>query len=71
MKLLTSLLSGGPLNGWKTIVGYLFANLLSGSPVALDAVNAALAAPTVSNVGTAVAHVVLAVGIGHQVIKKF
>jgi len=70
MKFLTGLLAGGPLNGWKTILGYLFANVLTGSPLALDAVNAALALPSVANIGAAVAHVVLALGVGHQVVKK-
>ncbi len=70
MGMLTGLLKGGSLNGYKTILGYLFANILSGYPLALDAVNVAVSAPTIANITGAVAHIVLAVGVGHQVVKK-
>ena len=70
MNVLIGLLKGGPLNGYKSIAGYVLANLFAGSPLAIDAVNAALAAPSLATIGNAVAHVVLALGLGHQVAKK-
>jgi cytochrome bd-type quinol oxidase subunit 2 len=70
MNLLINLLKGGPLNGWKTILGYVLANLFAGSPLALEAVNLALSVPTVANIANAIAHLVLAGGVVHQVAKK-
>lgn len=70
LKTLLSLLKGGPLNGWKTIIGYIAANLLAGSPVALDALNKYLADPSLANLANLFANLLLAYGVGHQLVKK-
>lgn len=64
------ILKGGPLNGWKTVVGYIAANVLAGSPLALEAVNKYLTDPSASNLINLAAHLLLALGIGHQIAKK-
>ena len=69
-KLLTLLL-GGPLNGWKTIVGYIVANVLASSPLALAAFEKYLADPSIANLSSLAAQLLLLYGVGHQVIKKF
>lgn len=65
-----SLIKGGPLNGWKTIVGYIAANVLAGSPLALEALNKYLADPSLANLASLAANLLLFYGVGHQLIKK-
>lgn len=58
------------LNNWKTVIGYLAASLLGGTPMLADAVKRAVEAPTAQSVAEAVAQGLLAVGIGHRIYKN-
>ena len=65
-----ALLSGGPLNGFKMLTGYLLANLAVGHPLFVDAASKALQEPTVANLVNVVAQGLLIWGGLHDVVKK-
>lgn len=70
MGMLGTLLSGGPLNGVKMLVGYFLANLAAGHPLFVDAVGKLIEQPSAANVINALAQGLLIWGGLHDVVKK-
>jgi hypothetical protein len=67
---LGALLSGGPLNGIKMLVGYFLANLAAGHPLFVDAVNKTIEEPSTGNIINVVAQGLLIWGGFHDIVKK-
>ena len=69
MNFLNKLLSKLPLNGWKSILGFLGINLAAGQILAVEAVIQAIALPSPASIGNAVAQLLLALGLLHKAVK--
>lgn len=70
MNKLLVLLSGGPLNGLKMLVGYLLANVAAGEPLFIEAVNKLFDGPTLPALLNVVGQALLIWGGVHDVVKK-
>lgn len=58
------------LQGWKTVIGYILANVLGSYPMLVQAINDVIADPSRQNIINVAIQILLLVGVSNRVLKN-